>query len=360
MTVERLAAYSFSPLDEPPQSLPDGRPVRRLNLNESPVPPIPAVVKAMAEAASGAHRYPDGECRVLVERLARCYDVPRERIFVGAGSNELLAASADMSLDIGDEMIAPVPAFPTYEKLAKIRGAKFVGVPTTAGGRIDVDRMLAAVTPRTRLVFVSSPHNPTGAVMTEREVRTLVAQLPEHVLLHFDEAYFEFGRVAGAVEALPILETRKGPWISTRTFSKAYGLAGARVGFGIAATSELAVTMRKIRPNYSLNIMALAGALAALENLPASRRLVDNLLIERRRIIEALEPAGFEPLEGSANFVALIPPGPSRNWVSELQAEGIYINGFPLGDRYALRITLGTAEDTDAVVSTLKASAAKK
>lgn len=351
---ERIRSLPFHPLREPPSSLPDGRPAHRLNLNESPLPPSPAVVAAMARAAGEAHRYPDGEASALIARLAARSGIPADRVFVGSGSNELLATSAELVVGEGDEMVAPVPAFPTYAKLAALRGARFTGVPVTAQGRIDLDAMLAAVSDRTRLIFVSSPHNPTGAVMEEREIARLAAELPDHVLLHFDEAYYEFGRAAGGPETLPLLAACKGPWLSTRTFSKAHALAGARVGYGFASTPEIALSIRKIRPNFSLSRMALAGALAALDEEAYSRDLIAGLLAERRRIADALAPYGFTALAGAANFVALVPPACDVDFVAELAGQGIFIISFAFAGRTALRITIGSPEDSDAVIDCLK------
>lgn len=356
LPVDRVRALPFFPLHDPAETLPDGRPVHRLNLNESPLPPAPLVIAAMTRAALKAHHYPDGEASALIAALAARYDWPEDRVFVGAGSNELLAASAEIALDPGDEMIAPLPAFPTYQKLAGLRGARFVGVDVDDAGRIDVAAMLAAVTPRTRLMFVSSPHNPTGAVMTSDEIRHLVAALPDHVMLHFDEAYFEFGQAGGAGPTLPLLQARRGHWIATRTFSKAHALAGARVGYGFAGTPELAQAIRKVRANFSLSCVALAAGIAALEAEEYSSTLIAHLLSERVRIAEALAPAGFVPLDGAANFLALLPPeqaGDAAGWLPALAARGILITDFSMAGCRALRLTIGTREDSDAVIAAL-------
>lgn len=334
--------------------MPDGRKARRLNYNESPVPPSPSVIAAMVRAAAEAHHYPDGEASKLVAQLATLSGIPAERIFVGSGSNELLAASAELVLGEDEELVAPVPAFPTYAKLAALHGARFTAVPLTTHGRIDLDTMLAAVSDRTKLIFISSPHNPTGAVMDEKEIVRLATELPDHVLLHFDEAYYEFGRAVGGPDTLPLLAERKGPWLSTRTFSKAHALAGARVGYGFASSAEIALSIRKIRPNFSLNRIALAGALAALDDEAYSRELVKGLLRERSRIAAALEPHGFATLDGSANFVAVVPPVSDVDFVAELSKQGIFIISFAFADRTALRITIGSRDDSDAVITCLQ------
>lgn len=352
--VPRVAAMPFFPLHEPPTTGPQGQPLRRLNLNESPMPPSPGVIAAMAEAAGGAHRYPDGEAMALMQALSAKTGQPLDHLFVAAGSNELLAASAEIALDPGDGMVAPVPGFPTYAKLARQRGAVFTGVPVMAEGRLDIPAMLAAVTPQTRLMFVSSPHNPTGAVMTAAEIEALVSGLPAHVLLHFDEAYYEFGRAAGGPDALPLLARREGPWIATRTFSKAYGLAGARVGYGIAATPVLAQAIRKVRPNFSLNIMALAGAVTALSEEAELHALLDRAATEQAYLASGLTELGFTPLTGAANFVAALKPEGAGDLQGALRERGIHVSGFDLGGCAALRITLGTRADHDAVLLALR------
>lgn len=196
-------------------------------------------------------------------RLASRLGVPAERIVIGAGSNELLFASGEIALDPGDEAVAPDPGFVTYAKIIAMRDAIYVGVPVRTDGVVDA--IMAAVTPSTRLVYVATPNNPTGGMLVQDEAERLIAQLPDHLLLHYDEAYYEFGCHAGGPEALPLLGRRRGPWIVTRTFSKAYSLAGARVGYGIASSREIADAYLKIRINFSVNAIALAGARAALD-----------------------------------------------------------------------------------------------
>ncbi len=352
---DRITNLAFFPMHEPPAHDAQGQRILRLNLNESPLPPSPKVIEAVAQACMTMNLYPDGEAQALLTALSAHTGWPEEKIFVGAGSNELLAASAEITLNPGDEMIAPVPAFPTYRKLATLRDATFVGVPLHADGRIDLDAMLKAVNPQTRLMFVSSPHNPSGTVMSPAEIARLSAELPAHVMLHFDEAYYEFGRAGGGPETLPILQSRNGPWISTRTFSKAYGLAGARVGYGLAGSVELAQAIRKVRPNFSLSRPALAAGLAALEDMPYAHEIVAKTLSEAQRMCETLATSGFQAFDCAANFIAVIAPTEGADLVAQLKAQGILISSFALGETTALRITIGSSEDNDRVLSALLA-----
>ena len=341
------------PQVKPPDLGPD-RPVRSLHLNESPFAPAPAVVAAMQRAAAELNRYPDHDGADLVAALSSRTGIPADRIVIGAGTNELLFASADISLDPGDEAVAPDPGFATYAKTIILRGGIYVGVPVRDDGTLDIAGMLAAVTPRTRLMFVATPHNPTGGMLSQPDIELLVRELPDSVLLHFDEAYYEFGRHAGGPDALPILARRQGPWIATRSFSKAYGLAGGRIGYGLTSSRELADAYRKIRVNFSVNAIALTGARAALDESEHMNALLDHTATERRRLAEGLGKIGFVALPSAANFLTVKTPKPAEAMAAALAAQNFFVLPFPWpGTPGALRITIGLSEDTDAVVAAL-------
>jgi histidinol-phosphate aminotransferase len=351
----RIQRLETVPPQVTPPDLGEALPVRSLHLNESPFPPAPAVVAAMQRAATVLNRYPDHDGRDLIAELARRTGVAPETIVIGSGSNELLYASADITLDQGDEAVAPVPGFPTYTKTITMRGATHVGVAVRTDGVVDIDRTLKAVTAKTRLVFVASPHNPTGGLLGRAEIEQLVRELPDHLLLHFDEAYYEFGRHAGGPESLPLLGYRKGPWIATRSFSKAYGLAGARVGYGIASSRELADAYRKIRINFSVNAVALAAARAALDQTAHLAELLDYTAAERLRLARGLEQLGFQPLPSAANFVTVVTPQSAAAIAAALTARNIFVLPFPWPQTPgALRVTVGTREDTDAFLAAIR------
>jgi histidinol-phosphate aminotransferase len=350
----RIQGLKIVPPQATPPDLGAEWPVRSLHLNEAPFPPAPGVIEAMCRAAADVNRYPDHDGLALVGELARRAQVLPGRIVIGAGSNELLYASAEITLDPGDEAIAPDPGFPTYAKTITMRGATYRGVPVRSDGVVDIDAILQAVTPRTRLVFVASPHNPTGGMLTAAEIERLVTRLPDHLLLHFDEAYYEFARHAGGPEALPILSRRKGPWISTRSFSKAYGLAGIRMGYGVTGSVELADAYRKIRINFSVSAVALAAARAALEEKRYVHDLLELTASERERLSVALEKAGFRALPSAANFLTVISPLPAGEVVAALKAKNIFILPVPWPNSPgALRITIGSRADNDAVIAAM-------
>jgi histidinol-phosphate aminotransferase len=334
-------------------------PVRNLQLNEAPFAPTDRVIAAMQAAAATLNRYPDHDGRDLVLALSAHTDMPVDCIVVGAGTNELLFASAEIAIDPGDEAVVPEPGFSSYARSIATRGGVMIPVPVRTDGVVDVDAILAAIGPKTRLVFVASPHNPTGGLLTEIQIERFVRNMPPQVLLHFDEAYYEFGRHAGGPETLPILSKREGPWIATRSFSKAYGLAGARVGYGIASSPELAELYRRVRISFSINAMALAGARAALDEKQYLAEILDHAAKERKQLADALLLLGLRPLGSAANFLTVVVPiecpisAPCI--VDALALQNIFVMQFPWPEsRGAIRITIGTSEDTVAVSEALR------
>lgn len=335
---------------------PEAPVIRRLHLNESPLPPAPGVVAAIADAATRINRYPEPDSERLLDALAAYSGVSADRIIVTSGSNELLHLLPLIAGAHGAEMVVPDPSFPTYRKVAGFFDIKVHAVPVAADGRPDVDALLAAVTPGCRLVCVPSPNNPTGGLLEAEEIERLVAGVPDTMLLHFDEAYYEFGRQAGGVEALPLLEKRSGPWMTSRSFSKAFGLAGLRLGYTIACTAELAARARALRPNFSVNALAMAAGAAALDVPEHMQATVAQVSGERRRLSDGLAAAGLAPFPSAANFVAFPVPAGEGDLAARLASQGILTTAFNIpGHGAAIRITVGTSEDTDAVLAALSA-----
>lgn len=351
---QRIQRMTSEPARSTPLSNDLVNPVRSLHLNEAPFPPAAGVIQAMSLAAASLNRYPDHQGHALCEALTESTGVSVDRIVIGAGSNELLYTSAAIMLDPETEVVAPAPGFPAYAKSAALAGARFVGVPLLPDGRVDVDGILAGISPQTRLVFVSSPHNPTGGMLSQERIEHLIKHTPEHVLLHFDEAYYEFGRHAGGPETLPLLEQRKAPWICTRSFSKAYGLAGARIGYGIASDAGLAGVYKTTRTNFSVNAVALAGAIAALKEKEHLAQLLDHTARERSRLAAALASLGFTPLPSAANFLTVVAPKPAQELALALRARNIFVLAMAWpGEMGALRISIGSTEDMSAVIDGL-------
>jgi histidinol-phosphate aminotransferase len=328
----------------------------RLHLNESPVPPSLKAVLAMRTAAMQVHRYPENEPTALTAALAARLGVARQRIVFGNGSSELLLAAAQLMLRPGDEAVVPVPSFPLYEKAIRIQHARMVGVRTTADGRVDVPAVLAAIGPRCRLVYAATPNNPTGGLLSAADLEALVQGVPADVLLLLDEAYYEFGRHAGGPDTLAILARRRGPWISTRTFSKAQGLAGIRVGYGIAADAAVADAFRTLRLNFTLNLVAQAGALAALADDAHTMAILDANSIARGRLAAGLAGLGFDVYPSATNFVAARAPEPAPELAAALAERGILVMALAWpGVPSVLRISVGSPADVETVLGALEA-----
>lgn len=353
--LSEIAALSNAGIPRRAEHVTSVRPLHAMNLNEAPFPPSPKAIAAMEAALREVNRYPDHYCEALGECLSRDLRVPAGRIVFGAGSSELLYNAARISLEHGDEVVAPVPSFPAYARAVAMCGGKLVSVPVRADGVNDVDAMLKAITQHTRVVFAATPNNPTGWMMTGEEVARLARDVPETALLVLDEAYYEFGRLEGGEEHLPAMARRKGPWIITRTFSKAYGLAGLRIGYAIASSEEVARNLDKLRNSFNINHVVQAGALAALDDPAHTKMLLEGVRGERIRLVTALKGLGLAPLPTAANFVTVRLPTDAAAAASALQAEGILVQALgwpqPLG---ALRITVGSGADTDALIEVLR------
>ena len=337
------------------EDFPDKPSLIRLDLNEGPFPPPKEVAEAMREAAGITQRYPDTAARVLSSKIATRLHLPASPLVVGCGTNELIAISAMLFLDCDSEVVVPRPTFVGHVKTSLLQGAKVVEVDVNHDGSLDIDAMLNKVTTKTKLLYVTSPHNPTGHILAEVDFIRLVTNLPHHVMLYLDEAYYEFGVRAGAPNYLEIVKKRSYPWISTRTFSKAYGLAGARVGYGIASSETVAAAYRSARPNFTTNLIGMAGAIAAMDTPQFVDESLSVIEKERQRVGAALSRAGCRVLPTGANFVmGVLPPDDANRVARRLEQNDIIVRviGMPRGEA-GLRVTIGSVEDNDKLLSVL-------
>lgn len=338
-----------------PANGPGVRPVRFLHLNESPYPPSPRAIEAATKAIVNLNRYPDIHGRALANALSARTGVPDGRVIFGAGSDELIHFLCEIALTQGDELVTPAPTFPRYAVSARLLGARPVRTRLTAEGANDAKALAAAVTDKTRIVFCCTPNNPSGAFMTEEALEELVTRVPDSVLLVVDEAYYEFGRHAGAPDVLRALKRRRGPWAVLRTFSKAYGLAALRVGYALCSTDEIADALRKAKLQYNVNTVAQAAALAALEDEDHLARTLDDSAKERARLSAGLAALGIAPFPSAANFVSGLMPFAASTAMEELRKRCILIRDWRDPDHLReIRITLGLSDDTDAVLAALR------
>ncbi|MCS5478238.1 pyridoxal phosphate-dependent aminotransferase [Corynebacterium sp. YIM 101645] len=316
----------------------------KLSSNEVTTPPLPAAVAAMAEAAAGANRYPDMFATDLREALAEHLELPAGQVTVGCGSSALCQQLVQITATQGDEVIFPWRSFEAYPIFVQIVGAEPVAIPLLADGRHDLDAMAAAITGRTRLIFLCSPNNPSGTVITQEEFDGFMARVPEDVAVGLDEAYFEFNRDEDAVVGTEAI-TRYPNVVALRTFSKAYGLAGVRIGYAFGAP-ELITALDKMAIPFGVSSVAQAGALASLDAADELLERTEETVVQRDRVAEAV---GARHSEG--NFVWL-PGVDAKDMADRLAAQGVLTRAFPEG----LRISVTTGDEADQFLAAWRAA----
>ena len=246
----------------PAASAPGGAPAYKISSNENPYPPLPSVVDVVARAAQQMNRYPDMAATGLVQAIATHVGVDPDQVAVGTGSVGVLGQILAATCGEGDEVVHAWRSFEAYPILIQLSGATGVPVPLAPGGRHDLPAMAAALTDRTRLVLVCTPNNPTGPAVHAAELETFLDAVPADVLVVIDEAYVEFVRDSQAPDALAILRARPNVAV-LRTFSKAYGLAGLRVGYALAGP-DVAAALRKTAVPFGVSMLAQEAAIASL------------------------------------------------------------------------------------------------
>ncbi len=322
----------------------------KLASNENSLGPSQKAVEAMTEAASGMHIYPDGAAFELRSAIARKHGVSFDETVVGTGSSEVIELMCHAMLGPQAEVVAARHAFSMYPVMAQLFGATYVEAPNKADWSHDLDAMLAAVTPRTRIVFITNPTNPLGTVVTQREIDSFMEKVPDHVLVCFDEAYYEFSH--SPVDTIKFVKQGRNA-IVLRTFSKVYGLAGVRVGYGLAP-AEVTSMLHKARAPFNLNAMAQAAALAALDDEEHVRRTVDMTRRGMAVYENAFRSMGLEWIPSQGNFV-LVKVGEGRKVFQELLNKGVITraqDGYGLPEY--IRITIGTQEQNARCVEALR------
>jgi histidinol-phosphate aminotransferase len=326
----------------------------KLASNESPLPPSPRVIEAVERALRSVNRYPEDSCFKLRAALARHLGVRGENLIFGAGSDEILGLLAHVFLDPGDEVVFSWPSFAMYPIVTQSMGARAVTVEPDAAYRSVPDALADAITPRTKLLLLANPNNPTGTSMTARELERLLARVPERVIVALDEAYYEYVRSADFPRSLALIADRPS-LVVLRTFSKVYGLAGLRVGYGIGHP-ELTQLLERARHPFNVSSVAQVAAVAALED-GAYREKVRELTHQGLAQLEAgFEKLGLAYAQSDANFV-LVDLGRESTAVYEaLQRRGVItrpVHSFGLTRH--LRITAGLPEENQRALDALAA-----
>lgn len=325
-----------------PPSVRPGMTTYKLSSNENPFPPLPGVVEAAHRAVEVMNRYPDMGNAALYDALASRLGVPRKHLAAATGSVALIYQLLNAFCEPGDEVVYAWRSFEAYPIGVAAAAATSVQVPVTADGRHDLEAMLAAIGPRTRAVMVCTPNNPTGPAVTQTELAAFLDRVPPHVLAVVDEAYLEFVRMPDAVNGLATYRDRPNV-VLFRTFSKAYGLAGFRVGYAVAH-EEIAAALRAVSLPFGVSGVAQAAAIAALDAEPELLKRVDALVSERDRVGSGLRDLGWQVPDAQGNFVWFPLGERTADFAAAADELGIVVRPFA-GE--GARVSIGEVEAND-------------
>lgn len=314
----------------------------KLSSNESPDGPLPSVAKAIAAATAEINRYPDNAIAQLSQRLADKLSLPVEQLAVGCGSVSLCQQLVQAMCAPGDEVVYAWRSFESYPIVTQISAATKVPVPLDASHTHDLDAMLAAITPRTRVVFVCNPNNPTGTAVRRDALERFLDAVPSNVLVAMDEAYREYVTDPDVPDGLDLIRERENV-VVLRTFSKAYGLAGLRVGY-LAGPEAVATTVRKVYVPFSVSGLAQTAAMASLDAEDELLARCTDTAVERDRVRGELIKMGYEVPDSQANFVWLPLGDDSHEFSEHTLANKVIVRAF---QGFGVRVTVSWPEEND-------------
>lgn len=328
--------------------------ISKLGSNENPLGPSPAVNAALQDYIGSTHLYPDPAGRDLRGELARRHGVEAERVVLGNGSEDLLSVICRTILKPNDRMVTLYPSFPLHEDYATIMGAVVERVDLKADLTIDVDALVDAVQTAPRLVMFANPMNPAGSWLSTEELRRVIQAVPPQTMLVIDEAYAEYAAGEDYTSAPELLQQRTGDWVALRTFSKAWGLAGLRIGYGVVSSPELTAFLDRVRTPFNTNGPAQAAALAALGDTDHVDRVVALALSERERMRSELVMRGYRVAPSKGNFL-FFDTGADAGEISEkLLQNGVIVKpwkqpGYPS----FVRVSVGAPSENDHFLAAL-------
>ena len=324
----------------------------KLASNENPLGPSPLAVQAIAESAKQVHLYPDGNAFYLKNDLAQHLGVSTEQLILGNGSNDVLQLIAEAYVAPDDEVIYAAGAFVVYSLVTKLCSAISVVVPMQNDTH-DLSAMAAAITDKTRVIFVANPNNPTGTMVTAEEMVAFMELVPDDVLVVFDEAYYEYVHRSDYPQTLPyVLEGRN--FIITRTFSKIYGLAGLRIGYGIAPPA-LIETLNRVRQPFNCSLVGQAAARAALQDTDHVTKSQMSNTAGKAFLYQAFDNIGLRYARTEGNFIMLHLEQLGTDIADALLQKGIIVRPIAgYGYLNAVRVTIGTQQENETFIAALK------
>jgi histidinol-phosphate aminotransferase len=358
---QRLPAYNSGASVEFAQRKYGVRDITKLGSNENRFGTNPKVIMALQAAAEFAATYPDPDCRDLCDMVAEAHGVACERVIFGNGSEALIEAFCHAALSKDDRVVTVAPSFGLHEIFPMAMGAAVVKVPMSPTYNFAVDGLIAAVTTATKALIFSNPSNPVGCILEKADFESLIAACPPETFLVIDEAYREYVDSPCYPNSLEILSSQQRPWLVLRTLSKAYGLAGLRVGYGIASHPEMVSLLKRVRAPFSVNSAAQAAAAVALKDPDYLQRVVSETRRRRTAMFERLTyfgehiPLPVQVIPSHANFLFIDTTLPSTQVTDQLMAHGVIAkpwleDGFGTG----IRVTVGTDDDNERFIEAFR------
>lgn len=326
--------------------------VIKLASNENPYPPSPKVLKAMAQAGRQVNRYPDGGCFLLRRALAKKLKVGEDQLIFGNGSDELIVLATKAFANRGDEIIIAKPSFLIYEIASVLSGARLHQVPLKHFD-YDLEGMKAKINARTKIIFIGNPDNPAGTYITASQAQDFLRAVPKNVLVFFDEAYFEYVGAKDYPDTLRLLKKHPNVMV-TRTFSKMYGLAGLRIGYGIAG-SKIIDILNRLREPFNVNSVAQAAALAVLKDDAYYRKIARDVNIQKQYLYRSLECMGIGFEESFTNFILINTGTDSSQVANALLKKGVIVRDMAAwGLKNYIRVSIGNASENKCFIQSLE------
>lgn len=323
----------------------------KLASNENPLGPSPRALRAIKKAAREINRYPDSGCFLLKRRLAQRLGLNENNLIFGNGSNEIIELVVRTFLNEDEEVLVGEPAFLIFKLAVEIRGGRAMPVPLK-NFKYSLDALKQKITPKTKLIFIDNPVNPTGTWVTEKEVKTFFDGLSPEVIVVFDEAYNEFVEAEEFPNSIEYLEDK--PIVIVRTFSKAHGLSGLRVGYGISNPTFVSF-MNRVRQPFNVNSLAQVGALASLEDATHIERTKSLIRREKLRLYEHFDTMKLFYIPSAANFILVDVKRDGSEIFQEMLKQGVIVRNMKAyGLNNFLRITIGTAQENKKCIKALQ------
>ena len=315
--------------------------VIKLASNENPLGVSPLAMKEMKRVLKDCFLYPEGGCHEALHALSNELKLPPEQIIFGNGSNEIIELVGRGFLSEGDEVISSESSFLVYPILTQASGGKYISVPMTADYRYDLKALAEAVTPKTKIIFIANPNNPTGTYVRRREVERFLKRVPARVVICFDEAYFDFVDAKDFPDILNLVREGNENILLFRTFSKAYGLAGLRIGYACASKKMISY-LHKIRQPFNVNMVAQAAALGAIRDKSFRKKTREVTFLGKQFLSQTFKKLGLEQLPSQANFILVNVNRNGREVCAALLKKGIIVRAM---DAYGfdswIRVTVG-------------------